>query len=111
METVQQWLDTIHDAGFVKLTKGDLVAPDFVQKVIESYTTTTCYFHASVLEMPEEEQKQQPWIEHHVYAKWMNHPDNIEGRFGAMRYPFRCLNDLHLFMRNFGYTYQKSLNQ
>lgn len=101
----QQWLEAISDAGFVKLSKADLSASAFALQILgESYSTTACYFHSSVLEMPKDEQKQQPWIEHHVFAKRFQKPDVIEGRFGAMRYPFRRLNDFWNFMQIFGYT-------
>jgi hypothetical protein len=104
-----QWLKIITDAGFVKLTKGDIVV-DIPLKILESNTRTACYFHASVLDMPEHEQKEQPWIEHHVFAKWLNYPDAVEGRFGSMRFPFTTLEKLQSFMQTFGYTDTKQLN-
>ncbi len=109
MSNTQHWLKIIEGAGFVKLTKGDMVLPEFVQTALESNTRTTCYFHASVLEMPEHEQKEQPWIEHHVFAKWLNYPDAFEGRFGSMRFPFPTIERLHSFMQTFGYTDTKLL--
>ena len=99
----QHWLDLITEAGFVKFTNTGLAVSD--DRLFKPNYSTDCYFHASVPEMPEEEQLQQPWIEHIVWKGPCSHyKDEVEGRFGSMRFPFRELEDLRRFMETFGYT-------
>lgn len=104
--TTQEKLQLIRNADFVK-AQTTAIAPINRPKTYHDNFCTTYYFHQSVLSMSEEQQAEQPWIEHIVWVAehLLGEPDIVEGRFGACRYPIRCLNDLHLFMRNFGYTY------
>lgn len=113
MSNIQQWLDAITNAGFVKTFRGDiwmqLLRESVAEEIRRNNDTTTLYFHASVFDMPPDQQKEQPWIEHHVFAKWLGYPDAIEGRFGSMRFPFHTIESLHSFMQTFGYTDTKQI--
>ncbi len=54
--------------------------------------------HRQVLEMPPDQQAEQPWVEWGRWAAWLDKPDFIEGRWGSLRYSFRTLDQLYSFM-------------
>ncbi|MBD2700121.1 hypothetical protein IC229_05710 [Spirosoma sp. BT702] len=97
-------LEMITQAGFVKANFQQKQLPKRRPDYHDNYFIQY-YWHASIFDLPIEQQLDQPWIEHRIWADKLKYDDVTEGRYGALRYSFRGLNDLHLFMRNFGYTY------
>lgn len=95
-------LQTLVDAGFV--------VTDKVDKINHYYRFYL--LHESVFEMSSEQAHDQPCIEIGIPDETLAGSDSfpvyIEGRYGAMCYPIKMINQLHLFMRNFGYTYPET---